>query len=162
MVQCLFLSSWEATKPVSVATSHNKYYPLYVSIGSVHDNICQAHLGCDMGMGNTTVSWSWVTQVWVWFPNSRPKATPWPVTVVSQVFYSVVMSLFTSPIYRTCSYISWNFFWKVTLHFPPKVPTPQAQLADTLPSCHAIQFDSVSLFCLTLQYSLPSLFSSTL
>ena len=33
-------------------------------------------LGCDTGMGNTVVSQSQVTQVWVRFPNSRPKATP--------------------------------------------------------------------------------------
>ena len=28
---------------LSVATSHNEYYLLYVSIGSVHNNIRQAH-----------------------------------------------------------------------------------------------------------------------
>ena len=50
-------------------------------------------VGCDMGMGNTVVSRSQVTQVWVQFPNSRPKATLWPVTAVSWVFYGVVMSL---------------------------------------------------------------------
>ena len=30
---------------VSVATGHNKYYPLYISIGSVHNNIQRAHCG---------------------------------------------------------------------------------------------------------------------
>jgi Plavaka transposase len=30
---------------VSVATSHNEYHPLYLSIGSVHNNIHQAHCG---------------------------------------------------------------------------------------------------------------------
>jgi hypothetical protein len=30
---------------VSVATGHNEYYPLYVSIGSVHNNIRRAHRG---------------------------------------------------------------------------------------------------------------------
>ena len=30
---------------VFVATSHNEYYLLYVSIGSVHNNICRAHHG---------------------------------------------------------------------------------------------------------------------
>ena len=30
---------------VSVATGHNEYYPLYISIGSVHNNIRQAHRG---------------------------------------------------------------------------------------------------------------------
>ena len=50
----------------------------------------------------------------------------------------------------------------IVVPLAPKVPTPQAQLADMLPSCHAIQFDSVFLFCLTLRYSLPLLFSSSL
>ena len=30
---------------VSVTTGHNEYYLLYVSIGSVHNNICRAHRG---------------------------------------------------------------------------------------------------------------------
>ena len=30
---------------VSVATGHNEYYPLYMSIGSVHNNIRRAHRG---------------------------------------------------------------------------------------------------------------------
>jgi Plavaka transposase len=30
---------------VSVATGHNEYYPLYVSIGNVHNNIRRAHRG---------------------------------------------------------------------------------------------------------------------
>ena len=30
---------------VSVATGHNEYYPLYASIGSIHNNIRQAHRG---------------------------------------------------------------------------------------------------------------------
>ncbi|KAI0245225.1 hypothetical protein BJV78DRAFT_1277481 [Lactifluus subvellereus] len=30
---------------VSVATGHNEYYPLYASIGNVHNNIRRAHLG---------------------------------------------------------------------------------------------------------------------
>ena len=30
---------------VSVATGHNEYYPLYMSIGSIHNNIRRAHRG---------------------------------------------------------------------------------------------------------------------
>jgi Plavaka transposase len=30
---------------VSVATGHNKYYLLYVSIGNIHNNVCRAHCG---------------------------------------------------------------------------------------------------------------------
>jgi Plavaka transposase len=30
---------------VSVATGHNEYYPLYLSIGNVHNNIRRAHRG---------------------------------------------------------------------------------------------------------------------
>ena len=28
---------------VSVATGHTEYYPLYVSLGNIHNNVCQAH-----------------------------------------------------------------------------------------------------------------------
>lgn len=28
---------------VSVATGQNKYYPLYASIGNVHNHVCRAH-----------------------------------------------------------------------------------------------------------------------
>lgn len=28
---------------VSVATGNNEYYPLYISIGNVHNNMCCAH-----------------------------------------------------------------------------------------------------------------------
>lgn len=28
---------------VSVATGQNEYYPLYLSIGNVHNNVCRAH-----------------------------------------------------------------------------------------------------------------------
>jgi len=28
---------------VSVATGHNEYYPLYMSIGNVHNNVRRAH-----------------------------------------------------------------------------------------------------------------------
>jgi hypothetical protein len=30
---------------VSVATGHNEYYPLYASIGIVHNNVRRAHRG---------------------------------------------------------------------------------------------------------------------
>lgn len=30
---------------VSVATGHNEYYPLYASVGVVHNNIRRAHSG---------------------------------------------------------------------------------------------------------------------
>ena len=30
---------------VSVATGHNEYYPLYISIGNVHNSIRRAHRG---------------------------------------------------------------------------------------------------------------------
>jgi hypothetical protein len=30
---------------VSVATGHNEYYPLYLSIGNVHNSIRRAHRG---------------------------------------------------------------------------------------------------------------------
>ncbi|KIM50467.1 hypothetical protein SCLCIDRAFT_34262 [Scleroderma citrinum Foug A] len=30
---------------VSVATGHTEYYPLYISLGNIHNNVCQAH--CD-------------------------------------------------------------------------------------------------------------------
>jgi Plavaka transposase len=30
---------------VSVGTGNNEYYPLYLSIGTVHNNICRAHRG---------------------------------------------------------------------------------------------------------------------
>ena len=30
---------------VSVATGQNEYYPLYISIGSIHNNIRRAHRG---------------------------------------------------------------------------------------------------------------------
>ena len=28
---------------VFVATGNNEYYPLYMSIGTVHNNVCRAH-----------------------------------------------------------------------------------------------------------------------
>jgi Plavaka transposase len=28
---------------VSVATGHNEYYPLYISIGNIHNNVRRAH-----------------------------------------------------------------------------------------------------------------------
>jgi hypothetical protein len=28
---------------VSVATGHTEYYPLYISNGNVHNNVCHAH-----------------------------------------------------------------------------------------------------------------------
>ena len=46
----------------------------------------QPHIGCNMGMGNSTVSQPWVLQVQVQFLNSGLKATPWPIPAVSQVF----------------------------------------------------------------------------
>ena len=30
---------------VSVATGHNEYYPLYISIGNVHNGVWHAHCG---------------------------------------------------------------------------------------------------------------------
>ena len=67
--------------------------------------ICDIEEGVKAGSGKnddsyTMVSWSWVTQVWVQFPNFRPKATPWPIITVSWVFYSVVMSLLNTLRFR--------------------------------------------------------------
>ena len=28
---------------VSVATGHTEYYPLYLSLGNIHNNVCRAH-----------------------------------------------------------------------------------------------------------------------
>lgn len=36
---------------VSVATGHNEYYPLYLSIGNVHNNIRRAHRGAVTAIG---------------------------------------------------------------------------------------------------------------
>ena len=37
----LILGSDKTT--VSVATSHNEFYPLYISIGNIHNNVRRAH-----------------------------------------------------------------------------------------------------------------------
>ena len=34
---------WSDKTTVSVATGHNEYYPLYASIGSIHNNVHRAH-----------------------------------------------------------------------------------------------------------------------
>ena len=62
-----------------------------------------------MDTGNSMVSWLWVTQVWVWtmwFPNPRPEAIQQPVTMVSQVFYGVVMSLLNTLTFRIFFFFS--------------------------------------------------------
>ena len=28
---------------VSVATGHTEYYPLYISLGNIHNNVCRVH-----------------------------------------------------------------------------------------------------------------------
>ncbi|EGN93377.1 hypothetical protein SERLA73DRAFT_64174, partial [Serpula lacrymans var. lacrymans S7.3] len=41
MVVPIILGSDKTT--VSIATGHNKYYPLYVSVGNMHNNVWRAH-----------------------------------------------------------------------------------------------------------------------
>lgn len=43
MLVPIILASDKTT--VSVATGYNQYYPLYISIGCVHNNIRRAHRG---------------------------------------------------------------------------------------------------------------------
>ena len=68
--------------------------------------IIRPQVGCDMGMGHTAVLGSQVSQVWVQFQKSRPKATPWPLTVVSWVFVGHKFILF-----RIFCKILTNFFF---------------------------------------------------
>ena len=41
MIVPIILGSDKTT--VSVATGHNEYYPLYLSIGNIHNNVRRAH-----------------------------------------------------------------------------------------------------------------------
>src|ERR1700720_2113638 len=34
---------WEVTRQLSLATGHNQYWPVYMSIGNIHNNTRRAH-----------------------------------------------------------------------------------------------------------------------
>jgi Plavaka transposase len=50
---------------VSVATGQNKYYPLYLSIGNIHNNVHRAHCNSVVLLGFLAIpkSKSYLTQV---------------------------------------------------------------------------------------------------
>jgi hypothetical protein len=53
MFVLIILSSDKTT--VSVGTGHNEYYPLYASIGNVHNDVCWAHQNAIVLIGFLTI-----------------------------------------------------------------------------------------------------------
>ena len=48
---------------------------IFYRTSSEQSSLTSSQVGNITGTGKTVVSQSWVTWVWVWFPNSKPKAT---------------------------------------------------------------------------------------
>ena len=67
---------------VSVGTGNNEYYPLYISIGNVHNNVCHAHWNALALLGFLSIpKCKLVLFLWDFFP-FFPFSFPFPFSYV--------------------------------------------------------------------------------